>query len=72
MVLILKNIEKVKTISLFTSGGIIVCLVIYIFILKIFFKVDNDYQKLGIELNTYNIDYYTVYDEDFFRNVQSI
>lgn len=65
-VLELKNIEKMKNISLLISIGIIVCLVIYIFILKIFFKVDNDYQKLGLELNTYNIDYYTVYDEDFF------
>lgn len=62
----MKKIEVAKTFSLLISIGIIVCLTIYIFILKTFFKVDNDYQKLGLELNTYNIDYYTVYDEDFF------
>ena len=55
-----------KTIGLIVLIIIIIFLIIYIFILKTFFKVDNDYQKLGLELNTYNIDYYTVYDEDFF------
>lgn len=62
----MKKIEMAKTIGLIVSIIIIFFLITYIFILKIFFKVDNDYQKLGLELNTYNIDYYTVYDEDFF------
>ena len=62
----MKKSEMAKTIGLIVLIIIIIFLIIYIFILKTFFKVDNDYQKLGLELNTYNIDYYTVYDEDFF------
>lgn len=62
----MKRIEIAKTIGLIVSIIIIFFLIIYVFILKTFFKIDNDYQKLGLELNTYNIDYYTVYDEDFF------
>lgn len=62
----MKKIEIAKTIGLIVSIIIIFFLITYILILKIFFKIDKDYQKLGLELNTYNIDYYTVYDEDFF------
>lgn len=62
----MKKIEIAKTIGLIVSIIIIFFLIIYIFILKTFFKIDNDYKKLGLELDTYNIDYYTVYDEDFF------
>lgn len=62
----MKRIEVAKTVGLIVSIIIIFFLIIYVFILKTFFKIDNDYQKLGLELNTYNIDYYTVYDEDFF------
>ena len=62
----MKKIEIVKTIGLIVAIIMIIFLLIYIFVLKTFFKIDNDYQKLGLELNTYNIDYYTVYDEDFF------
>ena len=62
----MKKNEVLKTFCLLISIGIIVCLTIYIFVLKTFFKVDNDYQKMGLELNTYNIGYYTVYEEDFF------
>ena len=62
----MKKVEIVKTIGLIVLIIIIILLFTYIFILKTFFKVDNDYQKLGLELNTYNIDYYTVYEEDFF------
>ena len=62
----MKKSEMAKTIGLIVLIIIIIFLIIYIFILKTFFKVDYDYQKLGLELNTYNIDYYTVYDEDFF------
>lgn len=62
----MKKVEIVKTIGLIVSIIIIILLFTYIFILKTFFKVDNDYQKLGLELDTYNIDYYTIYEEDFF------
>ena len=62
----MKKVEMVKTIGLIVLIIIIILLFAYIFILKSFFKVDNDYQRLGLELNTYNIDYYTVYEEDFF------
>ena len=62
----MKKVEIVKTIGLIVLIIIIILLFTYIFILKTFFKVDNDYQKLGLELNTYNIDYYVAYDEDFF------
>lgn len=62
----MKKIEIAKTIGLIVSIIITFFLIIYIFILKTFFKIDNDYQKLGLELNEYDIDYYTVYDEDFF------
>ncbi len=63
----MKKVEIVKTIGLIALIIIIILLFTYIFILKSFFKVDNDYQKLGLELNTYNIDYYTVYEEGFFE-----
>lgn len=62
----MKKIEIAKTIGLIVSIIIIFFLITYILILKTFLKIDKDYQKLGLELNTYNIDYYTVYDEDFF------
>lgn len=62
----MKKIEIAKTIGLIVSIIIIVFFITHILILKTFFRIDKDYQKLGLELNTYNIDYYTVYDEDFF------
>ncbi len=62
----MKGNEKLKTIGLIISIIVISFLIIYIFILKMFFKTDNDYQKLGLDLHAYNIDYYTIYDEDSF------
>ncbi len=62
----MKKTEKLKTIVLVVALTIIFFLMIYIFILKTFCKIDNDYKKLGLELNTYDIDYCTIYDEDFF------
>lgn len=62
----MKKIEIAKTIGLIIAIIIIIFLIIYIFVIKTFLKMDNAYQKLGLELDTYNIDYYTVYEEDFF------
>ena len=62
----MKKKEKLKTIGLIVSIIVIFFFIISFFILKMFFKTDKDYQKLGLELNTYNIKYYTIYDEDFF------
>lgn len=41
----------------------VIFLVNYIFISKTIFKTDRDYQKLDLGLETYNISYYTVYEE---------
>ncbi len=42
----------------------VIFLVNYIFISKTIFKTDRDYQELGLGLESYNISYYTVYDDD--------
>ena len=62
----MKNIEKSKTIGLIFSIILIFCLVIYIFILKLFGSIDNDYKKLGIKIEDYNIEYSTIYGYDEF------
>ena len=35
----------------------------YVIISKLTFKVDEDYKKLYLALESYNINYYTVYEE---------
>ena len=40
-------------------GTITVFLIFYIIISKATFKGDEDYKKLDLELESYNIDYYT-------------
>lgn len=39
-------------------------LIFYIIISKGTFKVDEDYKKLDLALESYNINYYTVYEDD--------
>ena len=58
-----KKSQIFMLIALIIAIIIIVYLTIYIFILKLSFKTDNDYQKLEIGLKSYNIRYYTVYEE---------
>lgn len=36
----------------------------YVIISKLTFKVDEDYKKLYLALESYNINYYTVYEDD--------
>ena len=43
---------------------ITVFLIFYIIISKVTFKVDEDYKKLDLALESYNINYYTVYEDD--------
>ena len=61
----MKKCEKIKTILLVIAIVIIFFLVIYIFLLKNFYKLDFDYKKLGLKLDTYNIDNCTIYDDDY-------
>ena len=61
----MKKSEKVKNILLVIAIAIIFFLVIYIFLLKNFYKLDFDYKKLGLKLDTYNIDNCTIYDDDY-------
>lgn len=39
-------------------------MIFYIIISKATSKVDEDYKKLDLELESYNINYYTVYEDD--------
>ena len=43
---------------------ITIFLIIYILISKAIFKVDEDYKRVDLELSSYNIDYYTAYEDD--------
>ena len=62
----MKKSENIKTVSLIISIIIIFCLSIYIFILKLFTNVDNNYKKLGLKIEYYNIYYITTYGYDEF------
>lgn len=62
----MKKLEKLKTIGLIISIIIIFCLIIYIFILKLFSRIDNDYKKLGLKIEDYDIEYITTYGYDEF------
>lgn len=66
MVLILEKIKISKNKLLVIFIIIIFLFILKMLISKIYFKVDKDYQKLGIELKYYNIAYYTVYENDYF------
>ena len=63
----MKKIEVAKTIGLIISIIIILCLITYIFISKISYKIDNDYLKLGLDIKYYEIKYYTVFEDDIFE-----
>lgn len=56
--------KNLKEFALILWGIITMFLIIYILILKVTFKVDEDYKKLDLELSSYNIDYYIVYEDD--------
>ena len=56
--------EELKEFVLIVSVTITILLIIYILISKAIFKTDEDYQKLDLELKSYNIDYYIVYEDD--------
>ena len=62
----MRKSETIKTVGLIISIIIIFCLSIYIFILKLFANVDNDYKKLGLKIEDYNIEYITTYGYDEF------
>ena len=63
----MKNKKKIIHIIIFFLIIIIVCL-LSVTLTKMFYRIngDTDYQKIGLELNEYDIDYYTVYYEDIF------
>ncbi len=60
----MKKLEILKTIGLILSIVIIFFLIIYIFILKILFRIDDDYKKLDLEIKDYEIEYCTTYGYD--------
>ena len=62
----MKKSETIKNVGLIISIIIIICLSIYIFILKLFANVDNDYKKLGLKIEYYDIEYITTYGYDDF------
>lgn len=62
----MKKVEILKNVGLILSIIIIIFLMVYIVIVKISCKVDKDYQKLGLNIEYYEIEYYIVYEEDFF------
>ncbi len=62
----MKKIEILKTIGLIISITIIFCLIVYIFILKMFLKIDSDYRMLGLKIEDYDIEYCLIYDQDIF------
>lgn len=53
----------VKDFLLLVSVIIIIFLIIYICILKENYNQDTDYKNLEVGLESYNIDYYTIYEE---------
>ena len=67
LVYILRKVEILKTIALIASVIIISCLSIYIFIIKLSSANDNDYKKLGLRIENYNIEYSTKYDYNKFK-----
>ena len=62
----MRKSEIIKNVGLIISIIIIICLSIYIFILKLFANVDNDYKKLGLKIEYYDIEYITTYGYDEF------
>ena len=56
--------KDLKAFVLILWGTITVFLIFYIIISKAISKVDEDYKKLDLELESYNINYYTVYEDD--------
>jgi hypothetical protein len=56
--------KDLKAFVLILWGTITVFLIFYIIISKATSKVDKDYKKLDLELESYNINYYTVYEDD--------
>lgn len=62
----MKKTEKLKTIALVIAIIIIWSLIIYIFILK-YLKMDDDYSKLGLDIEHYDIKYYTIFEDDIFE-----
>lgn len=60
----MEKTEITKTTALIMCAVIILGLIIYIFIIKEFAKKDNDYKKLGLEIEESNIEYSTIYDYD--------
>lgn len=62
MVFILKK-NNLKEFVFILLVVITIFLIIYILISKATYKVDEDYEKLDLELSLYNIDYYTIYEE---------
>lgn len=63
----MKKVEILKTIALIVSIIIIIFLITYILISKALFKIDEDYQELDLQLKSYNIDYYVVYEDDLLQ-----
>ncbi len=57
--------KKLKTIIL--AIIIILLLRVSIFIIKYFIKIDNDYKKLGLDIDYSDIKYYTIYEDDVFE-----
>lgn len=62
----MRKSETIKTVGLIISVVIIICLSMYIFILKLFANVDSDYKKLGLKIEYYDIEYITTYGYDEF------
>ncbi len=60
----MKKTEKLKNVLLVISIIIIISLIMYILILKYFIKIDNDYAKLGLDINNYEIEYCTIFEYD--------
>lgn len=60
----MEKTEITKTTALIMCTVIILGLIIYIFIIKEFAKKDNDYKKVGLEIEESNIEYSTIYDYD--------
>ena len=59
----MKKNEKIKNVVLIISVMIIILLIFYMLILKERSKKDMDYKKLDLEFSSYNIGYYTIYEE---------
>ena len=61
----MKNSKKSKVIIL--AIVIILFFIISIFIIKYFTKKDNDYEKLGLNIDYSDIKYYTIFEDDIFE-----